>query len=163
MFLDRQDHVSRHVPYKKLLKDDDDNPVGILPEAFEMREKLNEKQLSVNWLEYFKSSYEDNVVKMVKSFRLSRRAKGYTVSKSSAFGIGNVGVLEDVCAELGRTKVRVLYDGRKVLDDERKVTANNDSHARIMHLPINDLYIMQALAEDVFVVDLIRNRDIPET
>lgn len=153
MYLLRKDHVSRHVPYKKLLRDDGDNPVGILPHAFEMRE-IDKNKLSVNWLEYFGSDHEDNIVKMIKDFRLSRLSLGYKVSKSSAFGIGNVGVLEDVCYQHRFTKVRVLYN-------ERKVDVNNKSHARIIRLPFNNLAVMQSLAKDVFI-RLVANKDIPE-
>lgn len=150
MYLSEEDHVSRYVPYKKLLRDDDDNPVGILPQAFEMREERNEKELSVNWLEYFGNNHADNIVKTIKSFRLSRNNR---VGQLSAFGIGNVGILVDTCAEHRHTKVRVLYN-------ERKVLKNNESHAKIIRLPINDLVIMQSLASDVFT-ELVPNKDIP--
>lgn|SRR3990172_5364405 len=151
MFLPKEDHVSRHVPYSKLLRDDDDNPVGILPQAFEMREKIDEKALSVNWLEYFGNNHEDNIVKTIQSFRLSRDGK---IGNFSAFGIGNVGILEDTCAEHRHTKVRVLYD-------KKKVSRNNKSHARIIRLPINDRVIMQSLASNVFT-KLVANKSIPE-
>ena len=151
MYLQKKDHVSRHVPYKKLLRDEEDNPVGILPQAFEMRAKKNEKALSVNWLEYFGGNHADNIIETIKSFRLSRDNR---VGQLSAFGIGNVGKLEDTCAEYQHTKVRVLYN-------EKKVTNNNKSHASIIRLPINDMDIMQALALDVFI-ELVPNKDIPQ-
>ncbi|MCZ6804018.1 MAG: hypothetical protein O7D86_08825 [Proteobacteria bacterium] len=136
--------------YKKLLRDKNDNPVGILPQAFEMRKEKNEKTLSVNWLEYFGNNHEDNIVKAIKSFRLSRNNK---VGEHSAFGIANVGKLEDTCAKHRHTKVRVLYD-------EKKNSSNNKSHATIIRLPINDLAIMQSLASVVFT-ELVSNKDIP--
>lgn len=154
MYLSKEDHVSRHVPYRRLHRDDDDNPVGILPQAFEMRIKINEKALSVNWLEYFGDNHTNNIVKMIKSFRLYKLSRNNKVGKLSAFGIGNVGMLEDTCAGHGHTKVRVLYDEKKVLE-------NNESHARIIRLPINDQMIMQSLASDVFT-ELVPNKDIPE-
>ena len=47
-----KDHVIRHIPYNRLLKDADGNiidkngmPYGILPQAFELREKDNKKLL----------------------------------------------------------------------------------------------------------------------
>ncbi len=150
MNLSKEDHVSRHVPYKKLLRDDEDNPVGILPQAFEMREGINEKALSVNWLEYFGKNHLDNIIKTIKSFRLSRNNK---IGRFGAFAIGNVGILEHTCAEYRHTKVRVVYN-------KRKPVKNNESHASIIRLPINDPVIMQALASDVFT-ELVRNKDIP--
>lgn len=150
MYLSKEHHVSRHAPYKKLLRDDDDNPVGLLPQAFEMREELGEKSLSVNWLEYFSKNHADNIVEAIQNFRLSRDGK---VGKLSAFGIGNVGMLEDICAKHQHTKVRVLHDGRKSKN-------NNASHARIIRLPFNNLPIMESLAYDVFT-ELVPNKDIP--
>lgn len=154
MYLPREDHISRHVPYNKLLRDADDNPVGILPQAFEMRIKINEKALSVNWLEYFGDNHANNIVKMIKRFRRYRLSRNIKVGKLSAFGIGNVGLLVDICSERQHTKVKVQYDEKKVLD-------NNESHARIIRLPINDQMIMQSLASDVFT-ELVPNKDIPE-
>lgn len=150
MYLPDKDHVSRHVPYRKLLRDENDTPIGILPQAFEMRVKINEKSLSVNWLEYFGNNHTKNIVKMIKSFRLSRNNK---VGRLSAFGIGNVGMLVAKCAEHQHTKVRLLYVGKKV-------SKNNESHTRIIRLPINDLGIMQCLASEVFT-GLVLNKDIP--
>lgn len=152
MYLSKEHHVSRHVPYKKLLRDDDDNPVGILPQAFEMRE-IDKESLSVNWLEYFGNNHADNIVKTIQSFRLSRLSMDIIIGKLSAFGIGNVGKLEDTCAGHHHAKVRVQYD-------DKKVSKNNQSHARIIRLPINDLVIMQSLASDVFT-ELVLNKDIP--
>ena len=151
MYLPRENNVSRHVPYKKLLRDNNDNPVGISPQAFEMREEKNEDALSVNWLEYFGNDHAGNRAKLIKSFRLSRSGK---VGKLSAFGFGNVGVLEDICTKHKYTKVRVLHD-------EKKASANNKSHAHIIRLPINDLEVMQSLASEVFT-QLLANKDIPE-
>ena len=153
MYLPDKDHVSRHVPYKKLLRDGDDNPIGILPQAFEMRVELNEKSLSVNWLEYFCNNHSTNIVKMITQFRLYRVKLSKKVGLLSAFGIGNVGILLAKCVEHQHKKVRLLYDEKKVLE-------HNESHAIIIRLPINDLVIMQCFASEVFT-DLVLNKDIP--
>ena len=44
-------HVMRYVPWTRLRKDEDDNVLGFLGDAFKL--KPNEDHLSVNWLEYF--------------------------------------------------------------------------------------------------------------
>lgn len=149
MYLSKEHHVSRHVPYKKLLRDKDDNPVGILPQAFEMRDR-DDKALSVNWLEFFGGTHASNIVDMIQNFRLSRNG---SIGKLSVFAIGKVGELEDTCDKLGHTKVRVLCDGKKK-------SKNNDSHSRIIRLPINDVAIMQSLATDVFI-ERVPNKNIP--
>jgi len=46
-----EDHVMRFVPWGRLRKDEDDNVLGFLGDAFKL--KPNEDHLSVNWLEYF--------------------------------------------------------------------------------------------------------------
>lgn len=140
MELPDKDHVARHVPFKKLLTDDDDNPISILPQAFRMREGHDKKQLSVNWLEYFRSSHSSNIEKLVTAFR---RARGGKVGELSAFGIGNVGRLIGKGVELEHKKVRVVYH------KPHKGQAN-PSHAVIVKLPMNDDLVMQTLATDVF-------------
>jgi len=152
MYLDEEHHVSRHVPYKKLIRDESDEPVGVLPQAFEMRQKLGEKALSVNWLEYFDSHHDDNIVRMVKSFRKSREDKGQKVGVNSAFGIGNVGELIEKCKGLKAKKAKVLFN------DKRK-KGESESHATIIRLPINDEAIMHSLASEVFT-ELVKNKDI---
>jgi hypothetical protein len=149
MYLSSEHHISRYVPYKKLLRDENDNPVGILPQAFKMREEKKEKALSVNWLEFFGNNHTNNIVNVIKNFRISRDSK---VGKYSAFGIANVGQLQETCKKHGHTKVRVLFD-------KKQNSSNNQSHATIIRLPINELAVMQSLASVVFT-ELVPNKDI---
>jgi hypothetical protein len=151
MYLGKKDHVARHAPYKKILRDEHDNPVGLLPQAFEMRE-IDNGALSVNWLEFFDETHENNIIKMIKDFRRFRKMKGFPVGLKSAFGIGNVERLQDVCAEKQHPKVRVEYE-------EKKSKKHNASHARIIRLPLNDSVIMESLASNVFV-KLVLNKNI---
>lgn len=142
MYVDKKDHVSRYIPRKKLLVDDKENPVGILPQAFEMRVDKEEKDLSVNWLEHFGNNYQQNIAHMVQSFTLSWNRQGAKIGKGSAFSVANVGVLENKCAQIGQKSVKVLLD--------EKPKNSNPSHARIIRLPINNDEVMQVLASDVF-------------
>ena len=142
MYLAEKDHVMRHVSYKRLEKDENGEPIGILPEAFELRE--DEKGISVNWLEYFKGTHQDNIVSSVKKFRATRK-----IGKTSGYGIGVVGKLQDVCAKHGANKVRVL------LDEE----PNNKSHSIIIRMPKDNLDILQAIAQEVFI-DFVLDKDI---
>ena len=130
-----EDHVMRHVSYKRLLKDENGNAIGgFLPEAFELKE--GERGLSVNWMEYFKGTYQENIVASIQKFRDTRDIK-----KSSAFGIGNVRKIRDICADFGADKVRV------VLDEE----ANNKSHSIIIRLPRDNMSLLESLAVNSFV------------
>jgi len=135
MYIRDEDHVMRHVSYKRLLKDEEGKPIGgFLPQAFELKE--GEKGLSVNWLEYFKGTHQDNIEASVRKFRDTR-----DVGRSSAFGIGNVKEIQDVCAENGAHKVRIVLDEK---DD-------NKSHSIIIRLPRDNLDLLQSLAVSSFV------------
>jgi len=135
MYIPDNDHVMRHVSYKRLLKDDDGSPIGgFFPEAFELKEE--EKGLSVNWLEYFKGTHQENIESSVRKFRETRDVK-----KSSGFGIALVKKIQSICSEHGADKVRV------VLDEED----NNKSHSSIIRLPRDNLDLLQSLAVSCFV------------
>lgn len=154
MYLRKDHHVSRHVPYTKFHKDDDGNPIAILPQAFEMRPEKDKNALSVNWLEYFAGTHKFNIVETIKNFRIHRVSLGGKVGALSAFGIGNVGKLEAVCTSCQYPKVRVIHE-------EKRESSTNKSHARISRLPVNDQNLMGLLASEVFT-EIIRNKDIPE-
>lgn len=135
MYLPDTDHVMRHVPNKKLLRDEDGTAIGgFLPQAFELRE--GESGLSVNWLEYFKGDYQENIEASVRKFRDTR-----SVGKTSAFGISSVNNIQTICSEHGADKVRVLLDE---IDD-------NKSHSIIIRLPPDNMDLMESLAVSAFV------------
>jgi hypothetical protein len=46
-----EDHVVRYVPWGRLRRDEDENVLGFLPQAFQLRQE--EDYLSVNWLQYY--------------------------------------------------------------------------------------------------------------
>lgn len=134
MYLPDDDHVMRHVPYKKLLKDEDGTPIGgFLPQAFELRE--DENGLSVNWLEYFECTHQDNIEASVQKFRDTR-----SIGKTSAFGISSVGRIQDVCADHNEDKVRVLLDEIE----------ENKSHSIIIRLPRDNMDLFESLAVSSF-------------
>jgi hypothetical protein len=138
------DHVMRHVPYNRLLKDEDGNVLGLLAHAFETRE--NEKDLSVNWLEHFKQiDYYQNVVATVHIYRATRNIK-----KKCHFSVGKVANILSTCKKHSASKVKVVHDR---IDD-------NPSHSAIIRLPNNDLELMEALASEAFL-DNIPNTQIP--
>lgn len=134
-------HVARHVPWTRLRRDADDNVLGLLPRAFELRPE--EPALSVNWLEYFSGSRRDQLQAIAQDIRAKR-----TIGPQSAFGIGNVGELESQCKDLG-IPVNVVY----------WPTKGNLSHSRIQDTK-NDLDLLALIAEEVFT-DFVQNKDIP--
>lgn len=135
------DHVARHAPWKRLRRDEDDNVLGLLPQAFELRPE--ELGLSVNWLEYFSGSRSDQLQAIAQDVRAKRK-----IGPQSAFGIGNVGELESQCNDLG-VPVNVVY----------WPTDGNLSHSRIQNTK-NDIELLALIAEEVFT-EFVQNKDIP--
>lgn len=144
MYLPDEDHVMRHVSNKRLLRDENGNAIGgFLPQAFELRDE--EDGLSVNWLEYFNGSHQQNIEASIQTFRTTRR-----IGKTSAFGISAVKKIQDVCAEHGANKVRVVSRPSK----------KNKSHSTIIRIPRDNLDLSQSLAVNAFTV-CIFDSDIP--
>ena len=126
------DHVMRYVPWGKLRRDEDDNIVGFLGEAFKLRP--DEDALSVNWLEYFEGDREARIQASVRTFRSTLR-----VGTKSAFGVGNVAKIKEVCRARS-ARVRIVYEPRE----------DNQSHSAIRRLPRDDAILLDALAADAF-------------
>lgn len=148
MYVDDENHAKRWVKPKHQIVDDDGNAIGLLPQAFEMRPR-DDGKLSVNWLEYFKSTHQENIEKSIQAFKQSMEQG---IPKTSVFAIGNVGCLKQACTSLGHTKVEVDHNG--------KTKSPNPAHCSILRLPKNDLTLMQKLASEVFT-ELVPNRSTP--
>lgn len=59
------DHIMRHIPWSKLRKDENDNVLGFLPQAFQLRPQEN--SLSVNWLEFFDGNHAARTKKLSRN------------------------------------------------------------------------------------------------
>lgn len=138
-----EDHVIRYVPWGRLRRDDDDNVLGFLPQAFQRRE--GEEYLSVNWVEFYEGIRAARVCLSVWALRDCRK-----VGAKSAFAIGNVRQVKEVCQEAG-AGVRIVHE-----PDE----PTNPAHSAIRRLPREDLILLAALAEDAFT-ERVNNADIP--
>jgi hypothetical protein len=135
-----EDHVMRYVPWTRLRKDEDDNVLGFLPQAFEL--KLDEDALSVNWIEFYDGDWQTKIRDSVKAIR---RSFDREIGKKSAFGIAKIRRVKEICLEAG-VRVRIVHE-----PEER-----NPAHSTMRRLPREDLNLLQALADDAFV-DLIHN------
>ncbi len=132
------DHVVRHVPWSRLRRDENDGVIGILPQAFSLRD--GEESLSVNWLEYFSGDPQSQIKEVITSIRNTKNVGG-----KSAFCIANVGKVRGIC-KAGRVNVRIVFapnDG-------------NPSHSLIRYLSQDDLVLLEELADE-FSNDLIFN------
>jgi hypothetical protein len=139
-------HVIRYVPWSKLRKNEDDEVIGILGEAFKLRE--NEKSLSATWLEYFQHTIrEDQIVEAVKAMR----ANGSPVVKpKSGFALGKVNDIQSACIERKVKNVRIVYSP----------SDNNEAHVSVRSLPGDDSRLLELLAEEAWA-ELILNSSIP--
>lgn len=137
-----EDHVMRNVPWSRLRRDEDDNVLGFLPEAFQLRP--DEEWLSVNWMEFF----TDPVTRVRDAVWAMRKSRD--IGAKSAFAIGNVGKIKHTCLAHG-AKIRIVYEPEE----------NNPAHSGIRRLPRDDLILLEALANDAFA-DMVKNADIPK-
>ena len=139
-----EDHIIRYVPWGRLRKDEYDNVIGFLPQAFEQRD--GETYLSVNWLEYHDGDREGQIRLSVWAMRGSFDRP---LGAKSAFAIGNVGKVKQTCQTAGR-RVRIVHQPEP----------DNLGHAAIRQLARDDINLLDALAADAFV-DSVNNSDIP--
>ena len=135
------DHVMRYVPWTKLRRDENDNVIGFLGEAFKLRDE--EQSLSLNWLGYFSGHRNEQVRQSVEMFRRIR-----SVGAKSAYGIANVAQIKAVCDSAG-ARVRVVYEP----EDE------NPAHSGIRRLPRDDMGLLDALATQAFA-ELLHNSKV---
>lgn len=138
-----QDSVIRHVSPSRLRRDEDGNILGFLPQAFALRD--GEDSLSVNWSGIYDGNRDASTKEVIWELRTANDIK-----KNSAFGIGNVGTIKEVCKNNGAT-VKIVYDPRKRIL----------SHSLIRNLPRNNPELLDTLANDVFC-DRVLNAEVEE-
>ena len=109
-----KDHVIRHVSWTKLRRDENDNILGFLPHAFALRP--GEESLSVNWLEISDGDQNARIKKTIWELRAAN-----DIRKKSAFGIGNVGNIKNICKN-NSALVKIVY----------ALTANLPSHSVLL-------------------------------
>jgi len=95
-----EQHVMRHVSWVRLERDENDNVLGFLPAAFELRD--GEDYLSVNWLEYYEQAHADNVTACIASVR------SVLPAKKARFGVAQVAKVKTL-AKHSNKPVRIVY------------------------------------------------------
>jgi hypothetical protein len=142
MKLPDQDEVMRYVPWSRLRRDENENVIGVLPQAYAMR--LDEEGLSVNWLEHFQGDRQERINQSVAVFRAT-----IEVGKKSAYAVGVVGVVKQTALAQNR-ELKIVYCPEE----------NNQAHSEIRKIPDDDLALLQSLADDAFTY-LVQNSSIP--
>ncbi|TGQ47620.1 hypothetical protein [Mesorhizobium sp. M00.F.Ca.ET.216.01.1.1] len=136
-------HLLRYVPFSKLRKaDGTDDVIGLLPEAFALRE--GEPYLSVTWIEYFKDQ-PDPVAAAVSAVRKS----SLTVTKKSGFTKGKVSEIRSACKGRGH-QIRIVHEPEP----------DNDAHAAVRRYPSDDLELFESLTTAAWS-DWFLNSSIP--
>jgi hypothetical protein len=126
-------HVLRYVRKRLLRRDEDDNPIGVLPHAFQRRP--GEGYLSVTWIQHFSSDYEAGFRSSVNAMRSQ-----LTVKPADGFTCGQVGSITTICS--GRNcRVRILHEPEE----------SNSGHSAWRGLDDNDMELLGQLADDAFV------------
>ena len=140
--LPNEHHVIRHVRKTRLRRDENDNVIGFLPQAFALRE--NEESLSVNQLEYFNGDLDARIRLSILLYRNT-----FDIKKSCAFAIGNVGKIKEI-SQQNSASVRIVYSPSDEIPN----------HSDIRRLPREDFALLEALALDAFT-SIVFNSDIP--
>jgi hypothetical protein len=138
-YLLADERVIRHVPYSKLMKDeqgrvvdDQGNPYGVTYLAFELR-PVDEGHLSVTWCEYFDDSDGHALACAIDLTRKSR-----SVGPNGGFAIAAVGGIDDFLSAREK-KVRFVHEP----------VEGNNAHALIRRWPADDVELLEAIAADV--------------
>lgn len=133
----------RHTSWTKLQRDGDDNVVGILPQAFALRD--GEDGLSVNWVEHYEGHFDEKIIRTIQDIRTVVK-----VGPKSAFGVSTVQDIKAVCKNTAKL-IKVVYSP----------SLKNPSHTLIRHIPAEDMVLLDALSKEAFT-KLIHNSDIPK-
>lgn len=128
------DHVVRYVRKRLLRRDDKDTVIGVLPQAFQLRD--GESYLSVTWVEHFSQVYDVGFCNAAAAI-----GRQLTVKGNDGFTAGQVGGISDLCDKV-EIRVRLLHEPEP---------PENTGHSAIRGLPRDNMDLLALLADDVFV------------
>ncbi len=137
-------HVMRYVRKRQLRRDENDNVIGILPQALELRE--GEAFLSVTSLEHFDFQYERGLIQAAEAVR-----RQLIVKSNDGFSTTEVGGFCDICERFDE-KVRVLHE---------PVNDENTGHVAIRRFPRDNIKLLDLLASDAFVDTRVASYVVP--
>lgn len=137
-------HVARYVRKRLLRRDEDGNVLGVLPQAFELRD--GETYLSITWLEHFSADYEQALIEVVAAIR-----RQLDVKPRDGFAMARVGKIFDVCGSFS-SGVRVLHE---------PVVPENTGHCALRGIQRGELELLELLASDAFIDTRVAN-EIPK-
>lgn len=135
----------RYVPFGRLRRDADDNVLGVLSAAFQLRE--NEKFLSATWLDYFAGNRDQRISLSVNTIRNSNLG----VKPKSGFAIGITNSICETCeSHPGRYRLRVIHEEEP----------DNVAHVAVRGWPRDQDDLLVLIADDVWN-EIVLNKDVP--
>ena len=137
------DHLARRVSYTKQLRDAEDNLLGCMSAAFELRP--DEKFLSATWLEFFVGKRHEQIAQSIVA-----TAGGSKLPKSTAFAIGNVKKIKKAC-EIGGVRIRVINEP----------DGNNLAHVALKHWPRDEQELLAIIAGDAWSETVLAKDFVP--
>lgn len=137
-------HVMRYVRKRLLRRDENDNVIGILPQALELRE--GETYLSVTWLEHFDPRYDQGLIQAADAI-----GRQLIVKPTDGFSTTAVGDFYDICERFDE-KVRVLHEPEN---------PENTGHVAIRRFPRDKFDLFGMLASDAFVDTRVASHVVP--
>lgn len=125
--------IVRHVPYQKIIFDEQENIVGIFPQAYALRK--NEAQLSVDWLDYYEGTKDEKLKAVLQGMQASKN-----IGKKSALTLGNVLTIKTVAQQASSLSLRISYAPSKT----------NKAHSLVHNINSDELQLLEALANEGF-------------
>ena len=129
-----EDDVVRHVPYRKIIFDDNENIVGIFPQAYTLRK--DEQHLSVSWLDIHEGSRLEKLKGVLVGLQASM-----DVGAKSVLTIGNVLAIKKAVHSATNINLRFTY----------APSIANKAHALIHNINNEDLNLLMAMAGEGFM------------
>lgn len=131
-YLSEEDRIIRYVSWTKLRRDEDDNVLGPLPQAFTLRP--NEEYLSTTWCEYFSGTEEEKLKCAVSALQNS----SLQVKTSARYCVGIVKEIADCLQSFGKT-ARFIHEPK----------INNQAYAAVRGWSDDD-EILDVLASEIW-------------
>ncbi|AJD43773.1 hypothetical protein C9413_24465 [Rhizobium sp. SEMIA 4085] len=133
--MDRRHHSVTTAMHLGQNFDEDDNVVGVRPQAFELRP--DEPYLSSTWCEYFSGAQDQQLRCAIEAIRNSN----LKVGGKAQFAVGLVREIRQlVDARPNAKKIRIIHEPEE----------DNEAHAAMRHWPESDVELFDLLAQSVW-------------
>jgi hypothetical protein len=129
--LPNNDRIARYVGYSKLRRDKDDNAIGVLHTAFELRP--GDAYLSAAHLDHFAGAD----LQKLSSMKIAYDPHPLEIRQNGAFTVGQVGAIKESCEGFSRP-VRIVNAPSKTLS----------CYVQVRQFKSDLLELLDALASD---------------